>query len=101
MPKRVAITGLGAVTPVGNDVESTWQSLLAGRSGIGPITTFDASTFPGRIAGMAKDFDDERNAPDRNSRRHFSRAAGFAVAATLGALKDAGIDSITYEPGEK
>jgi 3-oxoacyl-[acyl-carrier-protein] synthase II len=101
MPKRVAITGLGAVTPVGNDVESTWQALLAGRSGIGPITTFDASTFPVRIAGMVKDFDVADYVPDKNARRHLSRAAGFGVAATLEALKDAGIDSNTYEPYEK
>jgi len=81
MLRRVAITGLGAVTPVGNNVESTWQALLAGRSGIGPITTFDATTFPVRIAGMVKDFDVDAFVPDRNARRHLSRAAGFGVAA--------------------
>ena len=101
MLRRVAITGLGAVTPVGNTVESTWQALLAGRSGIGPITTFDATTFPVRIAGMVKDFDVEAYVPDRNSRRHLSRAAGFGVAATIEALNDAGITSDTYEPHEK
>jgi 3-oxoacyl-[acyl-carrier-protein] synthase II len=101
MPKRVAITGIGAVTPVGNDAESTWQSLLAGRSGIGPITTFDASTFPVRIAGMVKDFDVDAYVPDRNTRRHLSRAAGFGVAATLEAVRDAGIGTNTYAPHEK
>src|SRR5438067_4865786 len=101
MQKRVAITGLGAVTPVGNDVQSTWQALLAGRSGIGQITTFDASTFPVRIAGMVRDFDVEKYVPDQHVRRHLSRAAGFGVAATLEALNDAGIDSNTYEPHEK
>jgi len=99
--KRVAITGLGAVTPVGNDVKSTWQSLVDGRSGIGPITTFDASTFPVRIAGMVRDFNVEKYVPDRNVRRHLSRAAGFGVAATLEALNDAGIGVDTYEPWEK
>lgn len=57
MPERVAITGLGAVTPVGNDAETTWQSLIQGKSGIGKITTFPADKFPVRIAGLVKDFD--------------------------------------------
>src|ERR1044071_2100611 len=101
MTRRVAITGMGAVTPVGNDVESTWQALLAGRSGVGPITTFDAGTVPVRIGGMVKDFDIELYVPDQHARRHLSRAAGFGVAATAQALKDAGITPDTYQPHEK
>ena len=55
--RRVAITGIGLVTPTGNDVPSTWAALQAGRSGAGPITTFDASGFDTRIGAEVKDFD--------------------------------------------
>jgi len=55
--RRVAITGLGLVTPVGNDVRSTWAALLAGRSGGAPVSLFDASGFPVRIAAEVKGFD--------------------------------------------
>jgi 3-oxoacyl-[acyl-carrier-protein] synthase II len=98
---RVAITGLGAVTPVGNDAESTWQSLVAGRSGIRKIDTFDAETFPVTIAGLVEGFDLAERVPDAHDRRHLSRAGGFAVAAALEALDDAGIDGDTYDPAEK
>lgn len=105
--KRVAITGIGAVTPVGNDAERTWQSLKAGRSGIGPITTFDASTFDVRIAGLVKDYDVADHLPDAASpgakglRRHLSRAAGFGVGAAVQALGDAGITDEVYAPEER
>jgi 3-oxoacyl-[acyl-carrier-protein] synthase II len=81
--KRVAVTGLGAVTPVGNSAEQTWQSLRAGRSGVTRITTFDAETFPVQIAGMVKDFEPPAH-------RHLSRAGGFGVAAALEAIEDSG-----------
>ena len=55
--RRIAITGIGMVTPVGNDAPTTWANLLAGRSGIGPIRNFDASGFPTRIGAEVKDFD--------------------------------------------
>jgi 3-oxoacyl-[acyl-carrier-protein] synthase II len=99
--RRVAITGFGAVTPVGNDAESTWQSMVAGRSGVGPIDIFDASTFPVKIGGLVRDFDLSDRLPDPATRRHLSRAAGFGVAATLEALEDAGVDHDTYEPHER
>jgi 3-oxoacyl-[acyl-carrier-protein] synthase II len=99
MNRRVAVTGLGAVTPVGNDAQSTWESLKAGRSGITRITTFDAETFPVQIAGMVRDFDVSERVPDAKDRRHLGRAAGFGVAAALEALEDAGIDG-AYEPHE-
>lgn len=101
MARRVAITGLGAITPVGNDPEGTWQALVAGRSGIGRITVFDPEKFPVRIAGLVKDFDVARYVPDRALRRRLSRVAGFAVAAMLQALHDAKIAPETYEPHEK
>lgn len=99
--KPVAITGIGAVTPVGNDAEATWASLLAGRSGVGSITTFDASTFPVRIAGMVKDFDLGDLLSDGRRVRHLSRAAAFGVGAALEALTRAGVDENTYEPWER
>ncbi|HUL98357.1 MAG TPA: beta-ketoacyl synthase N-terminal-like domain-containing protein, partial [Mycobacterium sp.] len=58
--RRVAVTGLGMVTPIGNDLATNWQALRAGRSGIGPISRFNASTLPVRIAGEVRDFDPER-----------------------------------------
>lgn len=57
MPDQVVITGFGAVTPVGNDRETTWRNLVAGRSGIAPITAFDASGLPTQIAGEVRGFD--------------------------------------------
>ena len=54
--RRVVVTGMGMVTPVGRDLESTWSALLAGKSGVGPISLFDARTFPTRIAAEVKDF---------------------------------------------
>ena len=101
MTRRVAITGIGAVTPVGNDAKSTWESLISGRSGVGPITTFDASTYPVRIAGMVKDFDPTPFLQDPRMARHLSRAAGFGVAATAEALAAAGVGPDTCEPHER
>jgi 3-oxoacyl-[acyl-carrier-protein] synthase II len=101
MMRRVAITGFGAVTPVGNDAETTWQSLVAGRSGIRKIDTFEADTFPVTIAGLVEGFDLGERLPDAKARRHLSRAAGFGVAASLEALDDAAIDRNAYSPGEK
>ena len=101
MTRRVAITGLGAVTPVGNDVASTWGALVEGRSGIGPLTTFDAAAYPVRIAGLVKDFDVRERLADRRIARHLSRAAGFGVGAALEALADAGPGVDAYDPAER
>ena len=99
--RRVVITGLGAVTPVGNDAPSTWDALVAGRSGVGPITTFDAETFPVKIAGTVKGFDLDDRLPDHRLTRRFSRAGGFGVAAGLEALEDAALGPDDYEPEER
>ncbi|MDT3395880.1 beta-ketoacyl-[acyl-carrier-protein] synthase family protein [Streptomyces sp. B1866] len=88
--RRVAITGLGAVTPVGLDAPATWAALAAGRSGVRELETFDARTFPVRIAGQVTGFVPERVLPDARERRHLSRAALFALAAAHEALRDAG-----------
>lgn len=89
--RRVAITGLGLVTPVGLDVTSTWDALLAGRSGATTISLFDASGFPVRIAAEVKGFDALGAIDDRKLRRVANRSHAFALAAAEQALRDAGI----------
>lgn len=86
---RVVITGLGAITPLGNTVRETWEGLVAGNSGIGPITRFDASDYPTRIAGEVKGFDSRRYIPFKEARR-MSRASQMAVATAAQAIEDAG-----------
>ena len=71
--RRVAVTGLGLVTPVGNDVAATWHALLAGRSGVAPITHFDASGFPVRIAAEVKAFDPRHAIEDQALLKFASR----------------------------
>ena len=68
--RRVVVTGLGLVSPVGIGVEESWSALVAGKSGIGPITLFDASSFPSRIAGEVKGFDPERFMDKKEVRRN-------------------------------
>ncbi len=87
---RVVVTGVGAVTPLGLTAEETWQGLLAGRSGIGPITQFDPSHLPVRIAGEVKGFDPARYMPFKEARR-VSRASQLALAAAQEALAMAGL----------
>jgi len=88
--RRVAITGLGLVTPAGNDVETTWETLLRGRSRISTISRFDASGFPVRIAAEVKGFDDAA-AGDRKLLKFANRSHRFALAAAEQAMRDAGI----------
>ncbi len=90
MGSRVAITGLGAVTPLGLDVPTTWQALLAGQSGIGPITRFDASGMRCQIAGELKGFDPEA-AIGRKEARRTDRFVQMAIVAANEALADAGL----------
>ncbi len=101
MTRRVAITGMGAITPVGNDAATTWRSLVEGRSGVGPITNFDASSYPVRIAAEVKDFRLTEHLPHRRLARHLSRAGGFGVAAALQAVEDAALRPEHYEPQDK
>jgi 3-oxoacyl-[acyl-carrier-protein] synthase II len=95
--QRVVVTGIGLVTPVGNDTSTTWSSLLAGRSGIGPITLFDTSAFKIRIAGEVKDFDPTRYV-DKQVARRMDRNLHFAVAACQEALGDACFQMEQWEP---
>ena len=94
--RRVAITGIGLVTPVGNDAPSTWAGLVAGRSGLGSITNFDASGFSTRIGAEVKHFARDAGTPDRKLAKYASRTHRFALAAAAEALADAGL-----RPGEK
>lgn len=89
--RRVVVTGMGMVTPVGGDVESTWKALLAGKSGVGPISHFDAHTFPTRIAAEVKDFDLSRYLDDAGRWAEHSRNTRFALAAGKMAMDDSGL----------
>jgi 3-oxoacyl-[acyl-carrier-protein] synthase II len=86
----VVVTGMGAVTPIGNDVPAYWASLMAGRSGIDTITAFDPSRLDARIAGEVKDFQPELVMPKKEVRRH-DRYVHLAWVASVEALADAGI----------
>nr|MBA2565959.1 beta-ketoacyl-[acyl-carrier-protein] synthase II [Gemmatimonadota bacterium] len=90
MPQRVVITGMGLLTALGNDVDACWQALLAGRSGVGPITRFDAGAFPTRIAAEVKDFDPGRYM-DRKEARRMDLYSQFAMAAAQMAMDDSGL----------
>jgi 3-oxoacyl-[acyl-carrier-protein] synthase II len=88
---EVVVTGMGAVTPLGHDVAATWDGLVAGRSGVGPITRFDASGLPTRIAGEVHDFDAEALLGAKRMRRS-ARFSQLAVAAAREAVADAALD---------
>ena len=89
--RRVAVTGLGLVTPAGNDVASTWDALIAGRSGGARISLFDASGFPVQIAAEVKDFDVDAAIDDRKLLKFANRSHRFALVAAEQAVRDAGI----------
>ena len=92
MERRVVITGLGAVTPVGIGKDDFYNALLRGESGIGPITRFDASDYATRIAGEIKDFDPTQFGIDKKEARRMDRSSAFAIAAAFLAQKDADLD---------
>jgi 3-oxoacyl-[acyl-carrier-protein] synthase II len=89
--RRVVITGLGLVSPVGNTVEEAWQNILAGRSGIAHVTKFDTSTFPVKIAGEVKNFDITHYISGKDARR-MDTFIHFGMAAGIQAVRDAGLD---------
>jgi 3-oxoacyl-[acyl-carrier-protein] synthase II len=89
MKRRVVVTGLGAISPVGNDVATTWRALVDGVSGAGPITKFDATTFPVRFAAEVKGFDPLQYM-DRKEAKRADLYTQYAVAAAVQAMTDAG-----------
>jgi 3-oxoacyl-[acyl-carrier-protein] synthase II len=89
--RRVAITGIGMVTPLGNDTNSTWAALIEGRSGIDTICNFDASGFTTQVAAEVKDFDAEQRIGDRKLLKLTTRSHRFALAAAAEAFADAGV----------
>lgn len=91
MPSRVVITGLGALTPVGNEVATFWESMKAGVSGAGPITSFDATDYTIRIACEVKDFDPTAWM-DKKTARRLARSTQFSIAAARQALADAKLE---------
>jgi 3-oxoacyl-[acyl-carrier-protein] synthase II len=88
--RRVVVTGLGAVTPLGNDVETTWKNIIDGKSGIGPLTRVNADEYPAKVSAELKDFNPE-NFMDRKEARKMDRFTQYAVASALMAVKDANL----------
>lgn len=88
--RRVVVTGLGIVSPLGNDLASSWDGIVSGRSGIGPITNFDASAFTTRIAGEVRDFDVTRWVTPKDAKK-MEEFIHYGVAASMMAIQDAGI----------
>ncbi len=90
MKRRVVVTGMGVLSPLGHTTGETWNALVEGQSGIGPITHFDPQAFPTRIAGEVKDFDVSQFL-DKKAARKMDRFSHFAIAATKEALNDASL----------
>lgn len=90
--KRVVITGLGALTPLGNDVPTTWEGLVAGKSGAGPITAFDSSNFKTHFACEVKNWDPSTVIVDVKEQRKMERYHQLSVCSTAEAMRDAGLD---------
>lgn len=90
--RRIVVTGLGCVSPVGNDVASAWSAIKAGHSGIGYLTAFDAERFPARIAGEVRDFDVDRYLSPKEARKS-DRFIHYGMAAAIQAIEDAGLEA--------
>lgn len=97
LSRRAVVTGVGAVTPIGNDHPTFWRNLVGGVSGAGPITSFDASAFEVRIAAEVKGFD-PATAMDRKMARRMSRFIHLAMAAGTEAVRDSGLDFSDWDP---
>ena len=96
--ERVVITGMGIICPLGHDIETLWQGLLAGKSGMAATTIFDASTFPSTFSAEVKGYDLTKYTRKPNLHRHSSRGSAFAIGAAVQACKQAGIDVETDTP---
>ncbi|MGQ7856062.1 beta-ketoacyl-ACP synthase II [Pedobacter sp. WC2501] len=97
--KRVVVTGLGAITPLGNTVEQFWQQILAGKSGIGPITKFDSSKFKTKFAGEVKDFNPEEYLEKKEIKK-YDLFTQYAIGSSDQAIKDAGLNFSTMNDGQ-
>ncbi len=97
--RRVVVTGLGLLTPVGNTVEDSWKNIVAGKSGIAPITSFDASQFSTRISGSVKDFDATQYLSPKDLKK-MDTFIHFGIAAGIQALEDSGLE-VTDENAER
>ncbi|GEN82935.1 3-oxoacyl-[acyl-carrier-protein] synthase 2 [Sporosarcina luteola] len=89
--RRVVVTGIGAVSPVGNSAETSWEAVLNGKSGIGPLTRLDSDQFPVKVAAEVKDFDIEEYISRKDARK-MDRFTHYAMAASIMAMKDANIE---------
>ena len=89
--RRVVVTGLGIISPVGNSIAAAWENILAGKSGIGPITNFDVADFPVRIAGEIRDFDASDYIPGKDARR-MGAFIHYGIAAASQAIADSGLE---------
>lgn len=88
--RRVVVTGVGAVTPLGNDIETSWKNIIEGKSGVGPLTRINAEEFPAKVAAELKDFNPEVFIEKKDVRK-MDRFTQYAVAASLMAVKDSGL----------
>ena len=97
MSRRVVVTGMGAITPIGNTVEEFWKGLKEKKVGIGPITYFDTADYKAKLAAEVKGFD-AKQYMDPKAAKRMEQFCQFAVAATKEALEDAGIDMEKEDP---
>jgi len=100
MAERVVITGMGIVCPLGNDVQTLWQAILAGKSGVAKTTVFDASTFPTTFDAEVKDYDLAEYTKNPKLHKDSNRGSAFVVGAAVQACRQAGIDVETTEPAD-
>lgn len=97
MKRRVVVTGIGLVTPLGHDVETAWQRLLAGESGVGPITLFDASNFPTKIAAEVKGWSISEIGENPDDWKNLDRHTSFALGAGVKAMTDSGLMDAEFD----
>lgn len=100
MRRRVVITGMGLVCPMGHDAETVWQGMLAGKHGFTKTTIFDASTFPSQFCAEVKDYDLTKYTKNPGLHKHSNRGSGFVIGATVEACRQARIDVETDRPGD-
>jgi len=100
MAERVVITGMGIVSPLGHDIETFWQAILAGESGVGRTTIFDASTFPTTFDAEVKNYDFTKYTKNPGLHQHSDRGSAFVLGAAAQACGQAGIDVETDRPAD-